>query len=130
MIDRHLLPAAKGTYAVLFHLPHPTRQNVGRFGLCDFPEGEYVYIGSAQGPGGLRARLSRHLTSKVIHPHWHIDAVRACMNLVSFQYLIGAAVECNWVQALVSLPGASVPVPGLGASDCRCGCPAHLIRFS
>ena len=32
------------------------------------------------------------------------------------------------VRALLVLPGASVPVPGFGSSDCR-ACPAHLVML-
>ena len=31
------------------------------------------------------------------------------------------------LQALAALPNACVPIPHFGASDCRMGCPAHLI---
>ncbi len=34
-----------------------------------------------------------------------------------------------WSQALVRLPGSSVPLPGFGASDCRLGCLSHLVAF-
>jgi Uri superfamily endonuclease len=36
-------------------------------------------------------------------------------------------LECAWSRALAALPGAMMPVRGLGASDCRSGCAAHLI---
>ena len=32
------------------------------------------------------------------------------------------------VRDLLELPGASVPVPGFGSSDCR-ACPAHLVAL-
>jgi Uri superfamily endonuclease len=35
--------------------------------------------------------------------------------------------ECAWAAGLARMDGASLPVPGFGASDCRC--PAHLIHF-
>jgi Uri superfamily endonuclease len=36
------------------------------------PAGRYLYCGSAKGPGGLKARLSRHMRrGKSVR--WHID---------------------------------------------------------
>ena len=38
--------------------------------------GYYVYLGSALGPGGLRARIAHHQKPS-LRPHWHIDYLRA-----------------------------------------------------
>ena len=38
--------------------------------------GYYVYLGSALGPGGLRARITHHQKLSP-RPHWHIDYLRA-----------------------------------------------------
>lgn len=38
--------------------------------------------------------------------------------------------ECVLSQALAQTPGVRVPIPGFGATDCRCGWPAHLSRES
>ncbi len=35
--------------------------------------GLYAYVGSAWGPGGLLARVRRHLTKSFKRPKWHID---------------------------------------------------------
>ena len=91
------------------------------------PAGDYVYVGSACGPGGLRARLGRHL-SGAGRPHWHIDALRGHARIVGAYYCVSALrLECRWVQALLALPGVTAPAPGFGASDCRSGCLAHLV---
>jgi hypothetical protein len=37
--------------------------------------------------------------------------------------------ECLWSQILTKKSGAFIPRAGFGASDCRNGCPAHLIGF-
>jgi Uri superfamily endonuclease len=43
-------------------------------------------------------------------------------------YLTSETVhEHTWAAALRSLPGASIPVPRFGASDCRCE--THLLYF-
>jgi len=39
----------------------------------------------------------------------------------------GKPLECLIAEAVVQTPGASVPVPRFGASDCRCA--GHLVRL-
>ncbi len=36
--------------------------------------------------------------------------------------------ECDLLARVLDIPGASVPVPGFGSSDCR-ACPAHLVTL-
>jgi Uri superfamily endonuclease len=57
------VPSAQGTYALLLNLPRAIHLRVGKFGAYRFPQGDYVYVGSAFGPGGLRARITRHLAT-------------------------------------------------------------------
>ncbi len=139
------LPNAPGTYILCLRLDLPHELQVGRLGKIYFSAGDYAYIGSACGPGGLRARLGRHVRGSN-HSHWHIDALRAVADLVGVCFATqtmddrfsqsrnctGMAVskmqlECQWCQTLAKLPGTAVPVRGFGASDCRLGCQAHLI---
>ncbi|SDH56387.1 GIY-YIG nuclease family protein [Roseospirillum parvum] len=86
--------------------------------------GVYWYAGSAYGPGGLRARLGRHLRrDKAIR--WHVDRLTVEPAVeVGFLAFPGAG-ECALVAALLAA-GATVPVPGFGSSDCRI-CPSHLV---
>jgi len=113
---------------LILRLPRPATIGVGRLGHFQFPAGWYAYAGSAHGPGGLVARISRHLCpSKPLH--WHVDYLRAYARPVEIWYAIGTRKrECAWAQALFGLPGASLPVPRFGASDCQCL--AHLIHFA
>jgi Uri superfamily endonuclease len=122
-----MLPDCPGTYVIVLRLPHPARIRVGRLGCFDFPAGWYAYAGSARGPGGLRARLLRHLRpEKVLH--WHIDFLRARAQPVEVWHSQGGLRrECAWARALLLLEGASVPAMGFGASDCRCT--AHLVHL-
>lgn len=91
--------------------------------------GRYIYAGSALGPGGLRARLRRHL-KRDKPQHWHIDALTAVLPVVRVFIAAGQArLECIWASRIAGLPGAAVPWPGFGNSDCRSGCRAHLIRL-
>jgi len=91
-------------------------------------EGTHVYVGSARGPGGLRARISRHLRREK-KERWHIDSV-----LSSPRARVAAVVyaetcrrtECSIVERLLEA-GFTAPVRGLGSSDCK-KCPAHFLR--
>lgn len=122
-----MLPDRPGTYVLILDLPRPTTIDIGRVGCFPFPAGWYAYAGSARGPGGLAARVSRHLRSpKPLH--WHIDYLRAEARPVEVWYTVGSqSRECAWARVLAGLPGATIPVPRFGASDCHC--PAHLIHF-
>jgi Uri superfamily endonuclease len=122
-----VLPAEKGTYILILHLDIETRLTIGQMGLYNFSAGWYAYVGSAFGPGGLRARLRHHLTP-VKKPHWHIDYLRITASIQTIWYMISAQIwEHRWAQTLRLLPDATTPVPRFGASDCRC--PTHLIGF-
>ena len=120
------LPVAPGTYALALRLA--IAADIGTAGRrVRLPPGLYVYVGSAHGPGGLRARLGRHLRGDG-RPRWHIDALRAVAEVVGWHVAVSPLrLECAWAQSLAHLPGAAIPVPGFGATDCRAACPAHLV---
>ena len=67
-----------------------------RFGKLTLAAGQYAYVGSAHGPGGLRARVGRHLRAE--KPlHWHIDYLTAAlpvMHVVTVVVTDGARLEC------------------------------------
>ena len=120
------IPAAPGAYLLLIDLATPlvpalpgrpaTRLEPGRSGYC----------GSAWGPGGLRARLARHLRRDKTQ-RWHVDRLAALGQVVGLIAVPGAR-ECALRAALQDLPGVSAPLPGFGSSDCRT-CPAHLLAL-
>lgn len=115
---------ARGTYALGLRLHSEIQVTVGALGRWSFPLGVYVYVGSAWGPGGIAARLGRHLRGSGKR-HWHIDYVRAYAQPVAVWCAEGLRDECVWAQHLQSMPTARIIVPRFGASDC--GCAAHLI---
>jgi Uri superfamily endonuclease len=90
------------------------------------PTGLYFYVGSAWGPGGLAARVNRHLRGGAVR-RWHIDYVREWMQPVAIGLAPREHCECAWVQHLLDFQDARVIVPRFGASDCRCA--AHLLYF-
>ena len=76
------LPRLAGTYVLMLGLPRLATIGVGRLGHFQFPVGWYAYAGSAHGPGGLAARISRHL--RVPKPlHWHVDYLRQAASEVA-----------------------------------------------
>jgi Uri superfamily endonuclease len=123
-----MLPDEPGTYALILRAPRSRTISVGKLGQFSFRAGWYAYAGSARGPGGLAARISRHASrSKPLH--WHLDYLRSEVDCLEAWYATGSERrECAWAAALAQLSGASIPAPRFGASDCRCA--AHLIYFA
>jgi len=134
------MKAEPGTYALLLKLDNQERITIGKLGTFDFPAGYYLYVGSALGPGGLRARLARHRRASKSPSgsnsgqggkklHWHIDYLLQRAQLIEVWSMASEErLECKWSEVARGLPGAQVPVRGFGSSDCCC--PAHLIYFS
>lgn len=119
--------ADPGTYALLLRAEDEQAIEVGALGEMAVRPGVYVYVGSAFGPGGLRARVDRHVRGGGAL-HWHVDSLRAVTRLDAVWYTHDAERrECIWAEILRSLPEATVPLDGFGASDCNC--PSHLVRF-
>jgi Uri superfamily endonuclease len=130
------LPVQPGTYALFIKLIDPCSITIGKLGTFYLQSGLYIYLGSARGSGGLRARLERHLQGRG-KAHWHIDYLRKVSEIIGCAFSIGDEKrkfnqhsECDWTQALENLPGSLVPIPGFGASDCIAGCMSHLVFIS
>lgn len=107
------------TYQLHITLSSPCRMTIGRLGTFDFPEGRYVYTGSAR--RNLEARISRHLRQEK-NLHWHIDFLLASPAAGITLVERHAQPEC---EINASFQG-SIIAPGFGASDCRMGCGSHL----
>lgn len=128
------LPTSPGSYALQLKLNQPEQIQVGKFAQVEFPPGIYIYLGSALGPGGLRARLGRHIRGSE-KPHWHIDYLRHFAEVQAIRYVLASNAsselppECAWSQVLSKFPEADIPLAGFGSRDCHSGCRAHLLRF-
>lgn len=123
------LPAEPGVYALVMRLPRWTAFRAGALGMCVLPQGWYVYLGSARGPGGLRARVGRHLRRAGKRAHWHMDHLRPHVRIHAVWWTPAAEMhETDWVQAAATLPGARPGPPGFGAGDSPH--PTHLFGFS
>ena len=127
---REVIPSSRGSYVLQLRLAQARSVTVGRLGVVRFPVGEYFYVGSAFGQGGLRSRLNRHFRQDAKRYHWHIDYLRAVVEVRGcFFEVSDQRLECRWSQALASLPSAVIPVPRFGSTDCRLGCRSHLVSF-
>lgn len=127
-LDLTRIPDSTGTYVLWFDLCRVIELNVGRFGPITVAPGALVYVGSAMGSGGLRARVKRHVRGPG-RCHWHIDYLTAACAPSAFYVAPGnRRLECAWIQALQAA-GAQAPVMGFGSSDCRQGCQAHLLSL-
>lgn len=115
-----------GTYALILYNDESRTVSIGKLGEFCVSRGYYVYTGSAFGPGGLAARVGRHLKhGKPLR--WHIDYLTACLPVVRVWHTRHPDPrECLWAGHFQTL-GGTVPVPGFGSSDCRCR--SHLFRF-
>ena len=117
-----------GTYVMVIRISRETRIAVGKLGEFSFTEGFYCYAGSAMGPGGLTARLARHLRPRR-NLHWHVDyLLQHGLVVATWQVRSTEKLECVCAQTMLSLDGAQAPVQGFGSSDCSCE--THLIYFS
>ena len=116
------LPATGGAYALVIDLHRPlTLSHAWQLG-----EGRVLYAGSANGPGGIRARVRRHLKgAKTVR--WHVDRLTNAFGVAMAVALPGMS-ECAIVDAARAWPGVTVAAPGFGSSDCRT-CPAHLVAL-
>ena len=125
--DPAALPGGPGAYLLLLALGRPLALAIRGLPPAILPPGWYIYAGSARGPGGIRARLARHLRSGK-RAHWHIDHLSEAA-VARRGFPAPAAGECTLLRALLARPGFRAPVPGFGSSDCR-GCASHLLAVA
>ncbi len=123
--ETNCLPTAAGSYILEFNLAESIIIRAGRLGLVRLGPGRLRYYGSARGPGGLRARIQRHLRVEGRRAHWHIDALTAVVPVarVMISHISG---ECELVQRDLKSGRWTVAIARFGSSDCRC-CPGHLL---
>jgi Uri superfamily endonuclease len=105
------VPGLPGTYVLVLVVEDEQQVRVGQLGEFRIPPGWLAYVGSARGPGGLAARLARHLRHPK-SPVWHIDFLRAVARPVAIWWATGTdRRECLWATALAGMSGASQPIP-------------------
>jgi Uri superfamily endonuclease len=127
-LDRALvsenLPAEKGSYLLVLESVAQGSVRVGNHGVLEYRPGVYLYIGSAFGPGGLRARVSRH-ADRDKKQYWHIDYLRPCLKLRAVYFSTSfERLEDAWSEQIEAWPETLVPMEDFGATDRQRG--THL----
>ena len=107
-------------------LPEDVEISAGRFGGLHLLAGVYIYCGSARGPGGLRARIFRHLRLEK-KKYWHYDYIRPYLALLRVWWVDARTSECDLCRWIGEAAHASFPLAGFGSSDCVRGCRSHLM---
>ncbi len=116
-----------GTYALILKNNSTITAQIGRYGKMNFRPGYYLYVGSAFGPGGVKARVCRHFR-RIKRKHWHIDYLREFMEPLCVWHTHDTKrLEHQWANLLGDTAGV-FPVPGFGCSDCKCA--SHLFHTS
>jgi Uri superfamily endonuclease len=116
-------PIVRGAYVLAIDLSKPLIVELPGKPAATLPPGRYLYCGSAKGPGGLRARLRRHMRrNKTIR--WHVDQLTQAGRVLGV-WTFPDGDECILAAALSHLP---VPIAGFGSSDCR-RCRSHLVLW-
>ena len=122
--DPASLPSGAGAYVLVIDLARPCALPIPAPAPATLDAGRYFYVGSARGPGGIRARVARHMRrGKALC--WHVDHLTEAADVAGALALPGGA-ECAALAVLLALPGVTVAAPGFGSSDCA-RCPAHLL---
>lgn len=121
------LPQEAGAYVLVMELKLSVEVPVRRLGNPVFTPGVYFYCGSARGPGGLSARVARHLRMEKKR-RWHVDYLSSKAYGIAALPITGGN-ECDLVSRLMAGFLVEFPVAGFGSSDCRC-CISHLVRLT
>ncbi|SMH38540.1 Uri superfamily endonuclease [Azospirillum lipoferum] len=116
-------PAVAGAYVLLVRLTEAVEVALPGRAKTVLPPGQYLYCGSARGPGGIRARISRHMRRDK-NVRWHIDRLTTAGTVLGC-WVFPDGDECALVTRLAALPA---PVPGFGSSDCTV-CRSHLLTW-
>ena len=113
-----------GTYCLIIKLDKPRTIQIGKLGRGFFPDGYYVYVGSAL--HGLAKRIARHLSRKK-KKHWHIDYLLECAGMIGTRKIYSVDKrECALSREVGNIC-QGIPMLGFGSSDCRCT--THLYFF-
>lgn len=124
MVTPGSIRQTRGTYVLVAKASLRRQIQIGKRGVLQLQPGWYVYVGSAFGPGGLAARVGRHLRSNKTQ-RWHIDYLREHVEIVEVWFSESQQrLEHAWASYFLSQERFSIPQQGFGASDCQCA--THL----
>jgi sugar fermentation stimulation protein A len=111
-----------GSYILILHVPEEMRITIGKLGPITFPQGYYLYVGSAK--TNLKKRMERHLRKRKRKTFfWHIDYLRdRAGRCTALPIRSEAPLEHELAQTLGDI--SDWQIPGFGCSDCSCA--THL----
>lgn len=125
------LPKVAGAYVLVIDLPNDLTLQNKRFAGTILAKGTYFYCGSANGPGGIAARVKRHCKPDK-KPHWHVDELTSngAGRVVSVLVVPGGD-ECVLRQRIEDAKPKRIkfPAQGFGSSDCVV-CSSHLLTVA
>ena len=113
-----------GIYKLVIKLSKDKEIKIGKLGTFVFPNGFYVYTGSAQ--NGFEKRISRHLSNNKKF-HWHIDYLLSHAKVIKVLRYVGSKDECKLNKVTGQSANAIPIVEKFGSSDCNCV--THLYYF-
>ncbi len=114
-----------GIYKLVIKLARDKEIKIGKLGTVVFPNGFYVYTGSAQ--KGFEKRINRHLSSNKKF-HWHIDYLLSYAKIIQVLRYAGVKKdECKLNHLIAKSPDSTLVVNKFGSSDCNCA--THLYYF-
>ena len=114
------LKTQPGTYALVLYCRISRKVKVGKRGFISLIPGYYIYVGSAFGPGGLRARVQRHIR-KSTKKHWHIDYIKWFTRPLEIWYSYNPMIrEHQWAEIFNRSKQTRILMKGFGSSDCTC----------
>ena len=118
------LDAAKGAYVLVIDLFDDVSVRLPKREPTRLEAGTYLYVGSANGPGGMAARLKRHM-SNAKKIHWHVDQLTTRASSV-VAFAVKGGNECALGQTLIESKQFRPALKGFGSSDCK-ACDSHLL---
>ena len=114
------IPTQPGAYLLLIELTKVTDVKLSNKRRASLVPGRYLYAGSAYGPGGLKARIARHMRRSKVQ-RWHVDQLTK--SGVRGAWVFPGCNECDLVDMNLALP---VSIVGFGSADCK-RCRSHLL---
>ena len=119
-MTNHVIEAKSGTYLLVMQSTQQQQIEVGRLGVMQVEPGYYLYVGSAFGPGGLRARVQRHI-SESKKKYWHIDYIKLFTQPLEIWYSYEPVIrEHQWAEIIKISKHSGILMKGFGSSDCSC----------
>ena len=107
------------TYQLHILVNKKLKLQIGKLGEFEFPEGRYIYTGSAR--KNMPQRIQRHLSDEK-KLRWHIDYLLINKAVKVTKVTYSDLPECEINQSVKG----KVIIKSFGASDCKNRCQSHL----